>query len=109
MDIPFSDSGLANSEKKWLAGPALIQSHPNPFVPNTNPLVATSPSHCALASSAAAQSKHQLGNTEQDFQCGMSVPNCATSEDLPTSQKAPPRRRCLCKMETAQAGMSCYL
>lgn len=49
------------------------------------------------------------GNTEQDFQCRMSVPNCATSEDLPTSQKAPPRPRCLCKMEAAQAGMSCYL
>lgn len=49
------------------------------------------------------------GNTDQDFQCGMSIPNCATSEDLPTSQKAPPRPRCRCKMETAQAGMSFYL
>lgn len=66
-DIPFSDSGLANSEKKCLADPALIQSHPNPFVPNTDPFVATSPSHCALASSSVAQSKHQMGKHRPRF------------------------------------------
>lgn len=109
MDIPFSDSGLANSEKKWLAGPALIQSTQIHLSPTQIPLLQLP--HPTVPWPLLLQPKVSIrpGNTEQDFQCGMSVPNCATSEDLPTSQKAPPRRRCLCKMETAQAGMSCYL